>query len=140
MWKAVELLEAVGFEFHLDYDGELLIEAPAGLTAFDLVAELRNVRFEQDLRNAIVRRAARNLRQCVGGPMNGQPHGGSYWEIGPTYHLARAQHAAYATARDGRAFFVGNATSKRKARALIFDSKIFRDANTIDTPKAKEGP
>lgn len=111
--STVRFLERLGFEFHLDWNDELEIHSPE-ITAADIVSELE--KYEDDVTGQILRRAASNLEQFVGGPFNGQRHDAIYWGqnqfIGRK--VSRAKWAVYELQKDGRAFFRGWAKSKVK--------------------------
>ncbi len=116
------LVRALGFTVGLDYDGELLIEQPATVSVERIVELLRLAK--ASLASEIEGERKWNQMIYVGGPMNGKRHAGgcSQWL---TVHVGRARWAAYYRRpdwwRDGRAFYIGEATNKRKARLLAFN-------------------
>jgi len=77
---------------------------------------------------SICARSFADARDCgceFGGPKNGERHDGCYTQP-LLFHLARARWAAYVVTADGRAFFVGHGTSRRKARELVYNDKRWR--------------
>jgi len=110
----VRLLEHLGFSFPMDFDGDVLIESPSEVRVSDIVALLLERGNKEIVDRTIRFRARRNMRVCVGGPMNGQRHDGRFWSCELLYHLGRAEWAAYLVSPDGRAYFVGMATSKKR--------------------------
>lgn len=125
-WKikgAVPFLESLGFEFHLDFDEELQIEYPEDLTPEEIATAAGAA--TKEIVEMLKGRARTLRRQHFGGPMHGKPHGG-YWWNRPVYHLGFARWAAYVIDRDGRAIYVGEATSKKKAQKLALDDAVAR--------------
>jgi len=117
MFRLVELCEEIGFRFHLDLEGELEVVAPIAVNGGDVTVALE-ARAEE-LKHYVARRAKRLRHQCVGGPYQGRLHRG--WQQGGAvlFHVERGKWAAYVVGKDGRAWFVGYATSKQKARQLV---------------------
>lgn len=124
-----QLLRAVGFKFAVDYDGSLQWTAPESID----VAKLKFIveHGEAAIAREILSREVRLRRCCYGGPMDGRRHAWLFHYLGrinaagevigyaPHYVPVRVNRAKWATYRlqeDGRAFFVGYATSERKAR------------------------
>lgn len=111
-------VERLGFKLGLDFDNALIIEHPNAVP-IEAVIELLT-KCQASLIAEIKCDAARERRQYVGGPVNGQKIGlsHSHWL---TVHVGRGRWAAYYSPlpyRDGRAFYVGEATNQRKARLL----------------------
>lgn len=130
----VSLAELVGYRFPMDWDGEVSIEPPSEIDQRVLTAYLID-RLDQ-IGDRIRGRAYRALHHYVGGPLNGQRHDFYYqgvwaqdasqrWvETDLPYlvevHIGLAEWAVYRIEPDGRAFFVGMATSKKKAHEQYF--------------------
>ena len=88
------------------------------ISAEELIAALRE--YEAALKRRLRFKRQCALAVCVGGPRNGRPylfHQNSKGEI-LTYHLSRARWAVYEVGDDGRAWFRGYATSRKKGRRL----------------------
>lgn len=123
--EVLEVLELLGFKFGLDWDDSLTCVSPASI---DVVAANRIVaEFRDAVRDDLLGRRYRDLRRCNGGPRHGRVHNWLFWmeQRGnehvaiPSYnpvHVARAKWAVYRCDPDQRAYFVGYAKSKRKAR------------------------
>lgn len=112
---AVPLLRALGFEIGVDWDGELLIEPPAALDCKAVIELLRGAQTE--VVQAVRFEAEKERRSCIGGPCNGRPHAAYEW-MPLIVRIGRANWAVYRVAKDGRAYYVGPATSRKKGRAL----------------------
>ena len=120
----LDFLRALGFEFSLDWDDEVLVKPPASLEVRDvagLIAEFKDL---------ILRRlktdAHHDQQVCVGGPCSGKRHDG----CGCTpilFHLCRRSWAVYKTksypSTDERAWFIGMTTSKAKARRMWYQAR-----------------
>jgi hypothetical protein len=119
----LDFIRALGFHVGQDWDDELVIEPPEFLDV-DSVAELVR-RFEKGIKKRLYFEAQRRLSVCVGGPKNGTPADGCSGLSGPVcFHIKRGEWAVYARKRnsnDPRCWFIGTATSKKKARQLWFD-------------------
>jgi hypothetical protein len=117
----LEFLTLLGFNISIDFDENLRIEPPRDCSATK-IAELLAAEFAAPLAQQVVWRAQRERKQYLGGPFNGQQHGESN---GFTPCLAarvrRGHWAAYFLVDDGRAFFMGLATSERKAKLLAWE-------------------
>lgn len=118
-------MEAMGLVVGLDYDDTLTVEVPEqGEFTRESIAEwLRDP--ANPLNGVLVseldNRRRRTLTRCIGGPLDGQRHGWSGWRFAnaPTFtavHVARAKWACYRVERDGRAFFIGYASNRQKAK------------------------
>lgn len=126
----ISFLRALGFEFHIDYDCELLIEKPDEVSVDDVLEALGAWR--ENWRGILARQVKYEgqceRREFCGGPLHGQRHSVDYhlmYHHFRGYHLARAKWAVYEFQPDGRAFFRGYATSERKAR----DGRFVRSSN-----------
>ena len=117
----IRFLRALGFDFHIDYDGELLIEKPDQVSVEGVLDALSVWReeWEKEFRFTLLRAAARERRCFMGGPRDGKLHNQSLYR-GSAYfrgfHEARAKWAVYEFFPDGRAIFRGFAASEQKAR------------------------
>ncbi len=111
-----EFLESLGFEFHLDFDRQLIIEYPEELTVQDMAIALGPL--SGGIREHLEGRQRIAMHTCMGGPLDGKPHMWPYWNSRKIYavRVKRAHWAAYRLQRDGRAIFQGYATSQKKAR------------------------
>jgi|GEM_PF-7123748 len=86
------------------------------ISAEELICALRE--YEPAIETHLACSRQRNLQVCVGGPFNGRRH--DRFQEGDiiSFHLARARWAVYEVGSDGRAWYRGEATSKKKARRL----------------------
>ncbi len=135
----IKFLRALGFGFHLDWDGSLLIEEPDYLSASDVLEALGAWR--EEWRNILARQvtyeAQRDRSFFHGGPSHGKRHGrdARRAEYFVGCNVARAKWAVYKVVPDGRAFFQGYATSERKALNGDFvRSGGVGGENNLDTP------
>lgn len=119
----LDFLRELGFEFGLDYDGEVLIDPPAEIDPYRMTELVRM--FGRGIGHRLDCERYRRLRVCVGGPCDGQPHEHRGPESPLLFHLGRGRWAVYRVHcyvfelnRDPRAWFVGEAASKKKAMAL----------------------
>lgn len=116
------LVEALGFKLELDLDSDLLISPPPTINVEDVTRLL--IACSNALAYEIDSDAKRQRRQFVGGPFNGQKHRSLGWAHWLAKRVKRGKWAAYYMPDpdfDGRAFYVGEAPSERKARALAYD-------------------
>lgn len=111
--NTIRFMRQLGFEFHLDWDGELEIEYPLDLTPGQIAQALLS--HDREIACVVKRQAACDREQCVGGPFNGRRH---EWLRGNLEGLRvkRGCWAVYLVVPDGRAFFQGFASSEKKAR------------------------
>src|SRR5438105_983972 len=114
-------VERLGFTLGLDVDNALIIEHPETVRVDEMIGLLTEC--QRSLIADIQSDAARDRRQYVGGPANGQklPLSGSHYR---TVHVGRGRWAAYYCPEpysDGRAFYVGEASNHRKARLMAFE-------------------
>ncbi|MEO1063780.1 MAG: hypothetical protein AAFZ07_20370 [Actinomycetota bacterium] len=120
-WAPFELdfLRELGFEFHLDLDGAVEVDLPAAIDLEQLASLIG--RFGRGIRQGLEHERSMRMRVCMGGPCDGRRHRSGFSEP-LLYHLARGRWAVYSRSRhhynDSRAWFVGEATSKPKARQL----------------------
>lgn len=136
----VHFVRELGFTLSLDLDGGLIVKYPPTVSV-----EAMNELLEKcapHLAHQIKVEANRERRQFVGGPLNGQRHG-EYggWQRHIVWHLGRGRWAAYYMCvrspgefDDGRAFYVGEATSQAKARKLASTQgpRLFHTAERPD--------
>lgn len=118
----LDTLRLLGWSFHLDENDDLVITHPPKAISnerwVDVLMQCRK-RVKQD----VIFKANRERRQFVGGPLNGQRHQeDGYCKAGIAKSLGRADWVAYRLEKDGRAFYLGKATSKKKANQLIYAS------------------
>lgn len=114
----LDFLRALGFRFGEDWDGEVLIEPPAEIDV-DAMSELVR-RFAPGIKQRLHFEGQKAKAVCVGGPKNGQPYYGFALHRPLLFHLARAQWVVYRVKSydDPRAWYVGMATSRKKAQQL----------------------
>jgi len=111
--------EALDVEFSMDWDGEVFIEYPEHVD----VERLRSYLKEHGSALAVMfsDRESRKQQVLVGGPFANKPNW--RWSPAGTFIVLRVKRAKWAVYRqhgDGRAFFMGLATSEKKAkRGLI---------------------
>jgi len=120
--------EALGIQPSMDWDDSVSIEYPEVVCRSEMEAALAPVK--DCLAREFTIRARRRREVLVGGPFNGQPNRWDYCR-GATFgrRVARAHWAVYREGDDGRAFFIGFASSQRKARrgALKAPGRIVDD-------------
>lgn len=122
----LNFLETLGLEFDMGWDDEVTITVPDVVLAGNLRQALEQ--FEKRLGDEVRHRARRQRSVFVGGSLNGQVIDDGRC-VAPTRHLDGTTHhwIAHHLARgrwevydqegyDGRAFFRGYATNKRKAK------------------------
>jgi hypothetical protein len=126
--NTVQFLESLGFEFGLDWDGEVQVRCPPDIPSADIAAILCEKHLK-DVREFIKHRADFERRQFVGGPLNGRKHAACYWtkpvivaDLEEWEVRADARWAVYVLCEDGRARFIGLATSEAKGRKAGFDA------------------
>lgn len=116
----LDFLRELGFSFGVDFDGSLEVEIPASVDV-DRIAKLV-ARFEKGIRSRLEHERQVRMRICVGGPLNGQRVPSNDWYRPYLYHVGRGQWLVYGRKRreydDHRFWFIGKATSERKARIL----------------------
>ena len=115
----LDFLRALGFSFGADWDGEVLITQPSSIDV-DTITELI-YRFTKGIKRRLYFEGRKGMAVCVGGPKNGVNI-----SIAPRdpilFHLHRGEWAVYSRKENGlndpRAWFIGKATSRKKAREL----------------------
>jgi hypothetical protein len=126
----IRFLETLGFEFQLDWDDELEISHPSEIQPEQVSLALRQ--YADYIVAYLRRRRQKALSHCIGGPFSGRRHGWYYWPSfdGTRYrqfhglNVSRAKWAVYELMKDGRAYFRGYATSRKKARAGLIASEL----------------
>lgn len=143
----LELLEELGFEFELDFDDELLWTVPESITGKEVHAAIFRLGMEDHaLKRPFMFRAAQARSVFCGGPLNGssttryEPKSRSFLSGGRYFyvefyliHRGRADWLVYRAQRKGgeyRGFFIGTASSKKKAIDLAMDDGVRRNAKT----------
>lgn len=120
----IDFLREIGIAIGLDWDDELIIKYPDDIP--DRMKKLIS-EFREGIKKRLGFERKRRQHCFVGGPLNGK---GYDW-IEPNkpfcYHVKRSEWAVYIVKswEDPRAWFVGTATSKKKAKSLKL---IKRDA------------
>jgi hypothetical protein len=118
----LDFVRAMGFRVSMDYDGEPIIESPESLDV-DLVESLIQ-RFGKGIKTRLFFESKRARELFVGGPKGGQAyqHTASMFGRPILIQLSRGKWAVYRIRSwdDPRAFYVGETTSKKKARLLWF--------------------
>lgn len=128
----VDVLEALGLQFGLDYDGELQVTYPLlAPTQADLAKIIEQQR--PHLVQALETRRIATLKVFVGGPLNGRRHR-QYVAIEHWIFPVRISYAKWAVYQgtatpwaDPRLHFLGYAKSRAKARRGLL------------LPKSREG-
>ena len=114
----IRFLESIGFTFSLDFDEQVEIEYPEDVTPRYIATEVG--KYHESIRNALNSRAKILRRQFVGGPFNGDRHGRFPWSANKIIarQVRRAMWAVYEIRdpNDGRAWFLGYASSEIKAK------------------------
>jgi len=115
----LDFLRELGFKFGTDWDGELTIEHPETIDVVEMVELI--MCFAKGIKQCLYFEGQKAKRVCVGGPCNGREH----FQMGyPGQRiiipLKRAQWAVYIVKsyQDPRAWYVGIASSKKKAKSL----------------------
>lgn len=116
--EMLEFFEALGFRIALDWDETLQIYEPTTfLNPVDVAVAIAR-HFGPQIRQRMLSDARIAGQVHVGGPYAGQPvHGGRWGEI-KLWHRSTAEWHAYIMDRDRKAQYVGQATSRPKARQL----------------------
>lgn len=113
----IQVFRELGYSFGLDWDGEVMIHAPEFLDV-DTTTKLLK-RFGVGLSAQLEYEGREAKSVCVGGPKSGESYG-TYCTGPILFHISRARWAVYKLKpyrdKDPRAWFVGYATSKKKAR------------------------
>ena len=115
----LDFFREVGFEFGLEWDGQLIIEFPESVSVDKLTTLIKQ--FSEGIKKSLYFEGQIAKSVLVGGPMNGKPYFNSGWPNHPLcYHVKRGEWLVYMVKSqdDPRAWFVGKAKSKKKAKAL----------------------
>lgn len=119
----LDFFREIGFEFGLDWDGQLMIEFPETVSVEELTSLIKQ--YAEGIKVRLYFEGQKAKRIFVGGPLNGQPYfpSGCYsgWPNYPMcYHVKRGEWLVYMVKShdDPRAWYVGKSTSKKKAKAL----------------------
>jgi len=116
VYNLVDFFELLGVTFATDWDGEVEATYPESVP-IELLRSLVED-YTDEIRRRMEFRRRRAMQVCVGGgTLNGQRHS-KFWPQLICKHLGRARWEVYAIARDGRAFYCGEASSQQKARRL----------------------
>lgn len=116
----LDFFRELGFEFGLDWDGQLQIGWPESLSSEDVAKLILN--FENGIRKRLWFEGQKAKRILVGGPLNGNPYREPYYPNQPLYyHTGYRQWHVYRIKSwdDPRAWYIGQATSKPKAKSLV---------------------
>ena len=139
----VDFLESLGVKFSMDWDDTVEVEVP-DIDAADVEQAIRP--YKASLQHDVVYRAECQRAVFVGGSLNGQligrrhcivptlhADGTKHWWV--VNHVARGRWEVYDEEgrHNGRAFFRGYATNKKKARCGEISETITRP--TIPEPK-----
>ena len=117
----LRFLESLGITTHIALDEQLVIEYEREINVFDVCNEIG--KHQEAVKAALINRAQYERFRFYGGPLNGKPHG-----LGTSrsfaYRVGRANWAAYAILKDGRALFRGFASSEAKAKTVAQVARI----------------
>lgn len=130
---SLRFLEWLGFEFSIDFDDELVIELRKARWVDETRCRAWATHYAVAIKQALRWRAARERKRFLGGPWDGWPHDHSGY---CSFHIvlptacrlpgvkgAKSIWSAYRLMKDGRATFVGNASSKEKALCLLYPER-----------------
>ena len=117
----LDFLRVLGYEFGEDWDGELIIDSPNEIN----VSEITNIckQFREAIKKRLYFEGRKAKRVFVGGPLNGK----TYFDAIPNKpicrHIRRGLWAVYKVKNweDPRAWFIGFASSKKKAMQGRFE-------------------
>lgn len=114
--------QALGIRVWMDWDDEVSIDCPEVVSRSEIEAALGP--FADRLKTEFEVRARCRRAILVGGPFNGTRNNWDYCP-GATFgrRVAKSHWAVYRQADDGRAFFVGFASSQRKARRGVLKTE-----------------
>lgn len=119
----LDFLREIGFEFGLDWDGQLIIEYP-DIISGEYLANIAKT-FAEGIKKQLYFEGQKAKSVFIGGPLNGQPYSGTGcyagWPNEPIcHHVKRGEWLVYMVKShdDPRAWFIGTATSKKKAKML----------------------
>jgi hypothetical protein len=118
MPDAASFMERLGFVFEVNpFDDTLEISGPATIDVQKIRDELWEI--ADPIKARLYFRRQRAMHQFVGGSLSGKTHQ-KYFGCAIVNNLKRGQWEAYYVGRDGRAFFMGTETNKRRARDLAY--------------------
>lgn len=115
----LDFFREVGFEFGLDWDGQVVIEHPIEVSIDNLLKLI--MKYEDGIRTRLFFEGQKAKRVFVGGPLNGQSCFGNGIPNQPICrHVKRGEWLVYIVKSysDPRAWFVGKASSKKKAKGI----------------------
>lgn len=115
----LDFLREIGFEFGLDWDGQLIIEYPETVSVDKLTNLIKQ--FSGGIKKSLYFEGQKAKRVLVGGPMNGKPYFNAVMPNHPLcFHIGRGEWLVYMIKNhdDPRAWFVGKTSSKKKAKLL----------------------
>lgn len=115
----LDFLREIGFDFGLDWDGQLIIEYPETVSVDTLINLIKQ--FSEGIKTRLYFEGQKAKRILVGGPMNGKPYFNAGMPNHPLcFHVKRGEWLVYMIKdyNDPRAWFVGKASSKKKAKLL----------------------
>jgi len=116
----LDFFRELGFEFGLDWDGQLIIECPEIIKIENLIDLFKQ--FGEGIKKRLYFEGQKAKSVFVGGPLNGQSCLGC--RLIPNdpicHHVKRGEWLVYIikSYEDPRAWFVGKTTSKKKAKML----------------------
>jgi len=116
----LDFLRELGFEFGLDWDGQLIIEYPETIS-IDKTVSLVKI-FEKGIKTRLYFEGQKAKMVHVGGPLNGKPYFGCRTPNQPLCcHIKRGEWLVYVVKsyEDPRAWYVGRASSKKKAKRCV---------------------
>jgi len=115
----LDFMRELGFEFGLDWDGQLLIESPESLSVEHLCGLIKQ--YSGGIKRRLYFEGENAKHVLVGGLLNGRKYDrGGFLNHPICYHIQRGVWAVYMVKShdDPRAWFIGTATSKKKAKQL----------------------
>lgn len=135
MPSVIAMLREFGFQFGLDWDGELQIKIPKALDP-RAIAEWLGKNHQNGIKCELLCRAQWARSQCVGGPFNGRRHGKCYPSVF-AIKVKPGEWAAYAVHLDSRAMFAGIGSSEKKARQLAWKKQVA--VRRLRSPDTQDG-
>lgn len=115
----LDFLREIGFEFGLDWDGEILIEFPEKVSVEKLTDLIKQ--YTKGIKTRLYFEGQKAKSVYVGGPLNGKPYFSAGIPNEPIcHHVKRGEWLVYMVKSydDPRAWFVGKVTNKKKAKTL----------------------
>jgi len=113
----LDFLRELGFEFGIDWDGQLIIEYPETISLEKTVNLVK--KYENGIKTRLHFEGQKVKRVYVGGPFNGKPyyHGGFPNQL-LCHHVKRGEWLVYMVKshNDPRAWFLGKTSSKKNAK------------------------